>query len=181
MSESPSSPPRSPPPPSSCSPSFATSTGARAGTAVSAPAPTLLRGRLLPQVLERSNKILATLVIGLWLVVLGFVSGPMRWEFQHTYAHWIEGAGADLPSLTKSFALPVLGLGSSGAGAVLLRCLVWSVSWLLPLFLLVRVWRSASRLRLVEVVLMGGLGYGSAMALLTALLALGLWLPFSLL
>jgi len=129
----------------------------------------------------RLPRALATAALLIWLATLAFVSGPARWEFAHTYEHWIDGLENSLPMLTKEVSLPVLGLGPSSLPSLLVRTVFWGLAWLGPLALLAWVWRSGSRQQLSECFLMGGTLYGASMLLATLLVLVGLWLPFSLL
>ena len=130
----------------------------------------------------RSKKVFAGAAIALWLVVLAFVSGPMRWEFQHTYAHWIGDLdGNTLPTLTGTVSLPILGIGEPGLGRLLVRCVFWGVVWLVPCAIIFVVCRAKTRQNLVEALLLSAIGYVAALALFSAVLMLGLWLPFALL
>lgn len=127
----------------------------------------------------QGRKVLATAAVVLWLATLALISGPARWEFAHTYAHWIEGAERDLPSLTRAIALPVLGLTDSTFSPTALLYL--AAVWLWPLAALWFIWRAPSRTTLQEIMSFSIALYGTLVFLASALLALGLWLPFSLL
>lgn len=116
-----------------------------------------------------------------WLGVLGFVSGPVRWEIQHSYAHWIGDSRGDLPALTETVSLPVLGLGPHAPFTQLVRFVFWTVLWLPPVLALELVRRADSRLKLLELLVLVGTGYIVTLLLAITLVALGLWLPFALL
>ncbi len=129
----------------------------------------------------RMAKAAATAAVVPWLIALVLVSGPVRWELSHTYEHWIEGVGSDLPALTTAVALPVLGIGPSRPSGLLVRWVFWTVLWLGPAPLLLLVWRSDAQRRLLEVLVLGGGGYAGVVVLFAIVVAMGLWLPFSLL
>jgi hypothetical protein len=129
----------------------------------------------------KNRRAVATAAVAVWLITLALLWGPARWELAHTYAHWIEGTDGNLPALTPAVALPVLGLGEPGMRAVAVRLLFWGFLWLGPVVILILVWRARTREELVEVLLLSVLTYGALVVFLSALLALGLWLPFSLL
>ena len=119
--------------------------------------------------------------LGLWISTLAFLSGPVRWELAHTYAHRIEGTESNLPALTRSVALPVLGLAEASFTAVVLTLCFWAALWLGAAAIAWLVWRARSRAELLEVLVLGAAAYGPLVILMLSVFAVGLWLPFSLL
>lgn len=124
------------------------------------------------------RRIVAFGAIGIWLIALGFVSGPARWEFAHTYEIWIKGFEKNLPELTTVLALPLLEIGESSALSIFLSGAICAIAWLGPVVLLVGVWRAPNREALSDWLLYGGALYASLMALFVALIAVSFWLPF---
>lgn len=120
----------------------------------------------------------ATAAIAAWLSVIALAFGPLRWGFGHDYESWIARAKASLPALTASVSLPVLGIGPSTASSVLVSGVFWGFAWLVPIALLIGVWRAPSREDLLEVLVYGGGLYTAVLAFLVFLSILGLWLPF---
>lgn len=129
----------------------------------------------------RSRRAIALAGLGLWIAGLAFLSGPVRWELAHTYAHWIEGAEGNLPALTRSFALPILGLAEASFTAAVLTFCFWVALWLGAAAIAWLVWRARSRAELIEVLVLGAAIYGPLVILMLSVFAVGLWLPFSLL
>lgn len=127
------------------------------------------------------RKVLALTGLATWVSVLTFLSGPARWELAHTYGHLIDGAEGDLPALTASVALPFLGLGPDGFVHALTKLLVWSVLWLGAAALVWLAWTAPDRRALTERLVLGLTIYVPAVVLLVSVLAVALWLPFSLL
>jgi len=127
------------------------------------------------------RKIAASVVVLLWVGTLALLAGPVRWEFAHTYSHWVGPAGTALPAPTLVVALPVLGLAPNSFAAAGVQLLFWGISWLGPAAILAGVWRAASPEIALERFLFGGALYGSLMLLLALVLAVSLLLPFGLL
>ncbi len=127
------------------------------------------------------RKVAATAALAIWLAVVALVWGPVRWEFAHTYQHWIEDWESHLPVLTTAVSLPVLGLGSSTVASFLVRTLFWGLAWLGPAILLLGVWRARTPESLTELLLLGWPLYAASLLLLLVLVILGLWIPFGLL
>jgi len=127
------------------------------------------------------KRILGSITLMIWLGTLAFVAGPVRWEFAHTYDHWMEGLGDSLPSPTKNVGLPFLGLGHSSLAASILIGLFWAIAWLSPVGLLIGIWRTRSDHALSDWLLYGGALYCSLMFLASVVILLSLWLPFALL
>ena len=86
-----------------------------------------------------------------------------------------------MPTLTMALALPVLGIGPHSLAATFVQLVFWGFVWLAPLGIVFLVWRSESRRSLVEGLLLTGIGYAAALALLVTAVLLGLWAPFALL
>lgn len=127
------------------------------------------------------RRVLGSIVIVVWLGTLAFIAGPARWELAHTYEHWIEGLGKNLPTLTTIVGLPILGVGTPSVTSMLVRGLFWAFSWLGPAALLIGAWRIKSQQTLAEWFLYGGALYLAVMLLALAVVMVGLWLPFALL
>lgn len=126
------------------------------------------------------KKLVAMAAVVVWLVLLGLLSGPVRWELRHSYEHRIGASEADLPAPTRTFSLPVLGIGPRGPSELLVQLGFWAVAWLPPVVSLSLVWRATSSRGLLEVLVLGGAGYVALLSLLVTLVVLGLWLPFAL-
>lgn len=125
------------------------------------------------------NKI-ALLMIILWLFVLALVCGPIRWEFSHTYAHWVEGLSTkDLPVPTAMLGLPLLGLDYPGLESIILSSLVWLVIWGGPLVLLLKLIRTSNVEKIRDLILLGGGLYICFFTGICAFFFFSLWLPFS--
>lgn len=127
------------------------------------------------------RRVSGSIAIVVWLGTLAFIAGPARWEFAHTYEHWIEGLGTALPTLTTTVGLPILGIGTPSMTSGLQRGLFWAFAWLGPVGLLIGVWRIKSQQTLAEWFLYGGALYLALMLLAFAVTAVSLWIPFSLL
>ena len=125
-----------------------------------------------------ARKALGSLALLIWLGTLAFVSGPVRWEYAHSYAHLVEDAGNELPLLTVVIALPVLGLASPTFGSVLLQLVFWSVTWLGPVAILFGVWRAENQSLVTDRLVYGGGLYGSVIVLFATLVAVSLRMPF---
>jgi hypothetical protein len=128
----------------------------------------------------RRRRLLASALLLLWLAMLGLIAGPLRWEFAHSYGHWIAGLGDALPLPTFYLGLPLLGL-SPPAAPGWPAALCGLIAWGGPLVLLAGVWRAPSRLALLEWLLLGGGGYALLMLGIGVAVLFSLWLPFSLL
>ena len=121
--------------------------------------------------------IIATIV--LWLLLLLFVSF-LRYEFSHTYSHWIEGL--DLPALTQALSAPVLGLPEPlGAAATCASWVFWSLLWLAPIALGVAVVRAPDEEAALRTWVSWAPLYAVFVTLAFLVVAVGLWLPFALL
>ena len=127
------------------------------------------------------RRILSSVVIIVWLGTLAFVAGPARWEFAHTYEHWMDGMEMYVPELTSIVGLPFLDLGNPSLMSSILRGLFWAFAWLSPVGLLVGIWRIKSPQALSDWLLYGGALYLSIMLLAFVVIAVSLWIPFSLL
>jgi len=125
------------------------------------------------------TRLLATVVVVVWILTLLFLAGPVRWELAHTYAHAIGSMRDALPLPTVHVALPILGLGETTPGSLLVRGLFWAFAWSLPIVVLAGVWRS--RGDVMAWLMLGGMLYLSVMAAALAVVAFSLWLPFALL
>ena len=129
----------------------------------------------------RERKLAAIMAIACWLVALGLLFGPARWELGHSYAHWIEGAEENLPTLTRKVALPVLGIEPSGLSSWLIFLVFWGYLWLTPIAMTLLVRRVPSRERLIETLVLMVFGYSALAAVLLVPVLLGLTAPFLLL
>ena len=127
-----------------------------------------------------TKKVLASATLLPWLVTLGFIFGPGRWELAHTYAHLIEGTQDSLPLLTRSLSLPVLGIAPSSTGALAAAILFWGFTWLGLAGLLALIWRARTREDLLDRFVYGAALYAGCVLLLFTLAVVGLALPFAL-
>lgn len=127
------------------------------------------------------RKFVATTILLVWIIGIGFLAGPARWELAHTYAHLIGSVRDALPSITIHMALPILGLATPSSLALPVQVLTWG--WLSggPLILLVSVWRQASSSGVTDWLLYGGLVYWSVAFVITSVFLVGLLVPFALL
>lgn len=127
------------------------------------------------------RRMIGTAVILIWFITLGFVCGPLRWEFAHTYRNLINGFEDSLPVLTTVLGLPVLGIGDQTFMSIFVVVVLGGITWLGPATLLVGVWRFPNREKFSDWLLFGGSLYVAIILLFTILLAVSFWLPFSLL
>lgn len=127
------------------------------------------------------RKAAATGVVLLWTATLALLAGPVRWEFAHSYAHWVAPARETLPAPTDTVALAVLGLAGDSVSTALVQLLFWGIAWVGPAAILVGVWRAESAESVLERFVFGGALYASLMLLLSLVVAVSLWLPFGLL
>jgi hypothetical protein len=114
-----------------------------------------------------------------WIVTLGFIFGPVRWELAHTYGHLIEELGDSLPVLTRGLSLPVLGIAPSSPSAHAVAVLIWGFIWLGLAGLLGSIWRARTREDLLGRFVYGGSLYAGVVFLLFTLTVVGLALPFA--
>ena len=128
--------------------------------------------------LRKKTFAVATIVV--WYVTLGVIFGPVRLEFSHTYRHWIEGLEEALPSLTRAFAVPVLGLDLPGVVGGWVFYPVWGLLWLFPAALAVCIIRARDERAMLITWLSGASLYAAVTLLVAVLVAFGLWLPFAL-
>ena len=127
----------------------------------------------------RTKKILASVAILPWIVTLGFIFGPVRWELAHTYGHLIEELGESLPVLTRGLSLPVLGIAPSSPAAHATAFLFWGFIWLGLAGLVAWIWRARTREDLLDRFVYGGTLYAGVVFLLFTLTIVGLALPFA--
>ena len=125
------------------------------------------------------QKIFALLMVIIWLVLLAFVCGPVRWDFSHTYAHWIEGLGIALPRPTLLIGLPILGLAYPDIWSVILSIIIWITLWGAPLYMLFHLIRTQKEQQIHDLILYGAGLYGCIVMLISTIVAFSLWLPFS--
>jgi len=110
------------------------------------------------------------------LVVLRIVT----WEFSHTYNHWIEEFGYEnLPSLTL-LVLPVLGFSSSNPASSAIVAVASTAFFIWPGLQLARYLRRPAGESASELAL-GLLAWLCLLLAAWTMVAVGLWLPFSLL
>jgi len=128
----------------------------------------------------RADRILSFSVIVIWLITLIFVAGPVRWEFAHSYGHWISGIGDELPLPTALIGLPILNIGEVSPSSIAVRVVFWSAVWLGPIILLLGVWRAIPE-NVANWMLYGGVLYATIVISLAIAICFSLWLPFSLL
>jgi len=126
-----------------------------------------------------TRKVLASAALLPWLVTLGFIFGPTRWELAHTYGHLIEEVRHSLPLLTRSLSLPVLGIAPSSSAAYATAILFWGFIWLGLAGLVTSIWRARTREDLLERIVYGGTLYAGGAFLLFTLTIVGLALPFA--
>lgn len=124
------------------------------------------------------QKKIALLIVILWLLLLALVCGPIRWEFAHTYAHWVEGLGDNLPVSSTMVGLPLLGLSYSGLESIILSSLVWLAIWGGPLYLLLKLTRTSKVEQIRDLTLFGGVLYACILIGICAFFFFSLWLPF---
>ena len=127
-----------------------------------------------------TKKALATAALLPWIVTLGFIFGPGRWELAHTYGHLIEEAQHSLPLLTRGLSLPVLGIAPPSPGALATFVLFWGFAWLGLAGLLALIWRARNREELLDRFVYGTVLYAGCVLLLFTLTVVGLGLPFAL-
>jgi len=125
------------------------------------------------------QKKITFLIAFLWLMILVLFCGPIRWEFAHTYAHWVEGLGDNLPVPTIMIGLPLLGLSYSGLESIILSSLIWLVIWGVPLYLLLQLTRTSRVEQVRDLILFGGGLYACILIVICAFFFFSLWLPFS--
>lgn len=127
------------------------------------------------------SRLLVTLMVCLWYALQGVMFIIIRPELAYSYGYWLHGLGDNLPGLTATLSLAVLGpeISSANQGYEPVFWLVWGGLLLPPLLLLRRAWTASDRLDLLESVLYWGLSYLLVTGGLAALVGLGLWLPFS--
>jgi hypothetical protein len=127
------------------------------------------------------SRLLVTLIVCSWYGLQGLMFVIVRPELAYSYGHWLHGLGENLPALTASLSLPVLGPEISTANQDFhpVFWVVWAALLLPPLLLLRQAWRAQDRLALLETAFCWGAIYLLAAAGLAVLVALGLWLPFS--
>lgn len=124
------------------------------------------------------RKTLASAALLPWIVTLGFIAGPVRWELAHTYGHLIEEAQRSLPLLTRSLSLPVLGIAPSSPAAFITAILFWGFIWLGAAGLLWSIWSAPTRKALLDRFVFGGTFFAGGVFLLFTLTIVGLALPF---
>ncbi len=128
----------------------------------------------------RAHRNLAMLVIGLWYALLGVMFLIVRPELAYSYGHWLGEFAGHLPQLTLTLSLPVLGPAFSTPSQDYdsVFWLVWGALLLPPLMLLRLLWRAEDSCSLTTVLLWGG-AHALFTCILGVMVALGLWLPFS--
>ncbi len=127
-----------------------------------------------------SHKILATVVILLWYILLAIVFIIIRPELAYSYGHWLHELYANLPQTTASLSLPLLGpaFSTSIQTYSIQFWLAWGFLFLPPLSLLYFLWHRNDGRWLAAGLLWSG-AYLLVTAILTVFVAFGLWLPFS--
>ena len=126
-----------------------------------------------------TRRLIALASLLIWLLILAFLTGPVRSEYAHTYAHRIQPLDS-IPVITNVVGLRLLGLGRSTFLANVVVVVMCGVTWIGPIVLLVQSWRVDTREMLSDWLLYGGLLYATIMGLFLLLVAFSLWLPFSL-
>ncbi len=98
----------------------------------------------------------------------------------HTYAHWIEGVGpANLPQLTVS-VLPAIDVSGASLVSTIVVNSLWVLLAIWPILVFARFLRSASSNQ-GETLCLQLLSWLFVVLAAVAVVAVGLWLPFSLL
>ena len=125
----------------------------------------------------------STIIIAIWLILLFFLSVPIREDISHTYHIIIASSGIgspeNLPALTREYSLRILGSGNHLASNTnIFFYLFWGFIWVVPLIILFFTWRIKESLRLIEFLLYSWLSYLFLMALLFILAMYGLIMPF---
>ena len=124
------------------------------------------------------RRLVSTAIVAIWLVLLFFLSIPIREQFSHTYHHFLTSP-EHLNVITKDYSLQILGSGDylkSDHG--FLFYIFWGIIWLVPFAILFFTWRIKEPSHLLEFLFYSWLSYFLAMSFLFLLAIFGLILPF---
>lgn len=131
------------------------------------------------------RKLGAHIVLAIWWIP-GFLlfqqtrGGP----FLHSYRHWLAPllqGSAEFSLISRSFAFPVVGIADHAGVGPWLYVFSWSFVLLGPLVMMAIVTGKTDPAAVDRVLLYGLFPYLGVLVLGLLILALGLWLPFSLL
>lgn len=127
-------------------------------------------------------RLLVTLSICLWYALQAVMFVIVRPELAYSFGHWLRELHGDLPGLTAVLSLAVLGpeISSAEQSYSAFFWVTWGLLLLPPLLLLGRAWTAKDRMELLEYTVYWSLPYLLGVAILGALVGMGLWLPFSL-
>ena len=124
------------------------------------------------------RRLVSTAIIAVWLVLLFFVSIPIREEIAYTYQHLL-GSPEHLSVITKDYALSILGAGVfQDQHHSFLFYICWGFIWIVPFIILIFTWRIAEPSLLLEFSFYSWLAYLLIFFFLLLLAAFGLVLPF---
>ena len=124
------------------------------------------------------RKILSTIIIAVWVVILFFLFIPIREEISHTYHHLV-GASGELPLLTRAYSLEILGPGDYlDSEYSFVFFLFWGFLWLVPFTMLFFTWRSKDSAALLEYLFYSWLLYLLITFLLIIFALFGMIMPF---
>jgi hypothetical protein len=126
------------------------------------------------------QKYLILLVIGLWYALLGVMFLIVRPELAYSYGHWLGGFAGNLPQLTSTLSLPVLGPAFSTPSQDYSAAfwLTWGFLFLPPALALHRLRRVGNDIDFTNGLLWAAI-YLLLALLLGTMVTFGLWLPFS--
>ena len=124
------------------------------------------------------RRLVSTAIIAIWLVLLFFLSIPIREQIAHTYHH-ILTSPEYLNVITKDYSLQILGSGDYlKPDHGFLFYIFWGFIWFVPFAILFFTWRIKEPSHLLEFFFYSWLSYFLAMSLLFLLAIYGLVLPF---
>ena len=135
------------------------------------------------------NKTILIATILVWLLALGCLFGPVRWEVSWTYSHWFGFSGVDtavfdmdLPYPTMWFSLPLLGFAVAHLGPWddILFYAYWGCLFAYPVALAIIILRVTDGRLLLSTWVVGASLYLALVTLLSILVVFGLWAPFML-
>ncbi len=123
------------------------------------------------------RRLVATAIIAIWIVLLFFLSVPIREEIAHTYHHFLNSS-EDLNILTKDYSLQILGSGDYlNSDNSFLFYFFWGFIWLIPFVMLIFTWRIKEPSFLLEFLFYSWLSYLFITSFLFLLAIYGLILP----
>jgi hypothetical protein len=133
------------------------------------------------------NKTILLATVLVWLLALGFLIGPVRWEVSWIYSHWFGFSGLeapvfdmDLPFVTRWFSLPLLGFAVANMGPwdSILFYVYWGCLFAYPLGLAIVILRVTEENLFPSAWVVGGSLYLVSVLFLSILAGFGLWAPF---